>query len=61
MKNNDKKKIMKYVWVVTDIIILICAILLIMEGGTFNTILAAIGIVLIIVEIYLYKTGYLLN
>ncbi|HIH36270.1 MAG TPA: hypothetical protein HA277_05215 [Methanosphaera sp.] len=59
MKNREKKKIMGYVWFVTDIIILICAVLLLMEGGTFNVVVAIIGILLVIVELYLYKTGKL--
>ena len=59
MKNREKKKIMGYVWFVTDIIILICAVLLLMEGGTLNIIISIIGIFLVIVELYLYKTGRL--
>lgn len=58
MKNKEKKKIMKIVWIVTDIIILICALLLLLEGGTFNIILSIIGILLIITEYILYKKGY---
>lgn len=57
MKKREKTKIMSYVWLVTDIIILICALLLLLEGGTFNVVIAIIGILLVIVEFYLYKTG----
>ncbi|RAP48754.1 MAG: hypothetical protein BZ135_00080 [Methanosphaera sp. rholeuAM6] len=59
MKNKDKKKIMKILWIITDIIILICSTILLVEGGTFNIILAIIGIILVISEIVLYKKGYI--
>lgn len=61
MKRKNQKKIMSIVWIITDVIILICAILLLAEGGTFNTILAIGGIILIIVEYFLYKNGYILK
>ena len=59
MKRKDQKKLMKIFWIITDIIILIVAILLLFEGGTFNTILAIIGILLIISEYFLYTHGYM--
>ena len=59
MKNKEKKKIMKILWIITDIIILICSTILLVEGGTFNIILALIGIILVISEIVLYKKGYI--
>ena len=59
MNRKEKKKIMSYVWIITDIIILICAALLLIEGGTTNIIISVIGIILVIAEIYLYKTGRL--
>lgn len=59
MKTKEQKKIMGYVWFVTDAIILICAAMLLLEGGTFNIIVSIIGILLVIVELYLYKKGKL--
>lgn len=59
MNTKEKKRIMSYVWIITDIIILICAVLLLMEGGTTNVIISIIGILLVIVEIFLYKSGRL--
>ena len=59
MKNKEKKKIMKILWIITDIIILICSTIFLVEGGTFNIILALIGIILVISEIVLYKKGYI--
>ena len=59
MKKKEQKKIMRYVWLVTDIIIIICAILLLVEGGTFNIVLAVIGILLVISEVILFRRGYL--
>ncbi|MBE6486368.1 MAG: hypothetical protein E7Z85_05970 [Methanosphaera stadtmanae] len=59
MNTKEKKRIMSYVWIITDIIILICAVLLLMEGGTINVIISIIGILLVIVEIFLYKSGRL--
>ncbi len=59
MKRKEQKKIMSYIWIITDVIILICAVLLLLEGGTFNIILSIIGILLVIVEFFLYKTGKL--
>lgn len=61
MKRKDQKKIMQVVWFVTDAIIIISAILLLLEGGIFNTILAVIGILLVISEYFLYKKGYILK
>jgi hypothetical protein len=59
MNTKEKKRIMSYVWIITDIIILICAVLLLMDGGTTNVIISIIGILLVIVEIFLYKSGRL--
>lgn len=59
MNTKDKKKIMSYVWFITDIIIIICSVLLFIQGGTLNTIVASIGILLVIFELYLYKSGRL--
>jgi hypothetical protein len=61
MDNKDKKKIINYVWIVTDLIILICSVLLLIDGGTTNIILAVIGILLVIFEIFLYKKGFFKN
>ena len=59
MNNKQKKNIMSYVWIITDIIILICSILLILEGGMANQVLAVIGLLLLVVELVLYYTGNL--
>ncbi len=61
MKTKEKKKIMNIVWLVTDVIIIICALLLFLEGGTIDKLLGLVGVVLVIVEVILYKKGYILQ
>lgn len=61
MNTKEKKKIMNIVWAITDVIILICSILLLIEGGTQQTIIGIIGLLVVIAEVILYKKGRILQ
>ena len=58
MLSEKQRKIMNVIWIITDIIILICAILLVMEGSTSGMIIATLAIILIAIEaVIYYKKG----
>lgn len=58
MLKSKKRKIMNIFWIMTDIIVIICAILLLMQGDTASTIIATLGIILVAVEtVIFYKRG----
>ena len=60
MKKKDKKKFFLAVWLLTDAIILVCSILAIMQGGTANTAVGIFGLLLLVVEVILFKKGYII-
>lgn len=49
--NDNQRNVLQYVWHITNILILIIAVLLLFEGGTVNIIVAVIGIAVVVCEV----------
>lgn len=61
MDDKQKMKIIRMLWLVTDVIILIAAIYLLVLGDTSDKIIGVIGLVLVVAETILYKQKRILQ
>ena len=61
MDDKQKLKIIRILWLITDIVILIAAIYLFVLGETSDKIIGVIGLLLLVVEAILYKQKRILQ
>ncbi|AWX33568.1 hypothetical protein [Methanosphaera sp. BMS] len=61
MDDKQKLKIIRILWLITDIVILIAAIYLLVLGETSDKIIGVIGLLLLVVEAILYKQKRILQ
>lgn len=61
MDDKQKLKIIRILWLITDIVILIAAIYLLVLGETSDKIIGVIGLLLLVVEVILYKQKRILQ
>ncbi|MBQ6443455.1 MAG: hypothetical protein IJJ11_02105 [Methanosphaera sp.] len=61
MDDKQKLKIIRILWLITDIVILIAAIYLLVLGETSDKIIGVIGLLLVVVEAILYKQKRILQ
>ncbi|MBO7719010.1 MAG: hypothetical protein J6S29_02545 [Methanosphaera sp.] len=61
MDDKQKLKIIRILWLITDIVILMAAIYLLVLGETSDRIIGVIGLLLVVVEAILYKQKRILQ
>lgn len=61
MDDKQKLKIIRILWLITDIVILMAAIYLLVLGETSDKIIGVIGLLLVVVEAILYKQKRILQ
>jgi len=61
MDKSSKIRITSAVWLIIDAIFVVCAVVLFFYGDVYDIIIACVGLVLIVIELYLMKKGKFLG
>ncbi|RAP50379.1 MAG: hypothetical protein BZ136_01465 [Methanosphaera sp. rholeuAM74] len=61
MDKSSKIRITRAVWLIIDAIFVVCAVVLFFYGDVYDIIIACVGLVLIVIELYLMKKGKFLG